>query len=67
MTFSSLANGVVFALIGIVIYAVALRVVVGIVFPHLWERAEEQGSVPAAIVVAGLALGLAWIVAAAVH
>jgi hypothetical protein len=34
---------------------------------HLWRRAVEEQSLPAAIVLAGVALALGWIVAAAVH
>jgi hypothetical protein len=67
MTFSSLLNGVVFAMVGILIYAAALSLVMGGFLKGLWKLAVEQGSVPAAIVLAGVALGLGWIVAAAVH
>lgn len=67
MTISSILNDLVFVLIGVVMFSIAL-VVVGRAMPgNLWKQALDGQNLHAAILLAGIALALGWIVAAAVH
>jgi uncharacterized membrane protein YjfL (UPF0719 family) len=54
-------------LIGVTVYGVALVILARSLPGNLWRRALEEKNVGAAVVLAGIALGLGWIVAAAVH
>jgi uncharacterized membrane protein YjfL (UPF0719 family) len=67
VSLSSFLNALGFALVGIVVFAIAL-VAVGKALPgDLWRQALVEKNVHAAIILAGVALALGWIVAAAVH
>jgi len=67
MPVNSLFIAVGFAVAGIGVFAVAL-VLLGRLLPgQLWRQAVEERNMPAAIILAGVALALGWIVAAAVH
>ena len=67
MTFSSILNAVVFVIVGVVVFSISL-VIVGRAMPgNLWKQALEERNLHAAILLAGIALALGWIVAAAVH
>ena len=64
---AAFANALVFLLIGVVVYGVALWTIANSLPGNLWRKALEEKQMGAAIVLAGIALGLGWIVAAAVH
>jgi uncharacterized membrane protein YjfL (UPF0719 family) len=67
LSLSSFLSALGFAAIGIVVFAIAL-VAVGKALPgDLWRQALVEKNVHAAIILAGVALALGWIVAAAVH
>ena len=60
-------NALIFAVLGIVIYAVALAVMVKLPPFDLWKQIVTERNVAAGIVAGAVALGLAWIVAATMH
>jgi uncharacterized membrane protein YjfL (UPF0719 family) len=67
MSIASTANALGFALIGIVVFAIALTIVGRVLPGNLWQQALVEKNPHAAIILAGVALALGWIVAAAVH
>lgn len=67
MTATSLINAIVFLAIGIVAFGLALLYIGRLMPGNLWKQALEEKSLGAAVILAGIALGLGWIVAAAVH
>jgi uncharacterized membrane protein YjfL (UPF0719 family) len=64
---SSLFNALLFAAAGIVTFAVAFVIVAKALPGNLWDRALKEQNLHAAVILAGIALALGWIVAAAVH
>lgn len=64
---ATLANALAFVALGILIYGIGLVILVRSLPGNLWKQAVDEHSLPASIVIAGVALGLGWIVAAAVH
>ncbi len=56
-----------FACIGIIVFAVAFVIIAKALPGDLWRQALIEKNVQAAIILAGIALALGWIVAAAVH
>ena len=67
MTDIPVLNAFIFAVLGIVIYAIALAVMVKLPPFDLWKEIVTERNVAAGIVAGAAALGLAWIVAATVH
>ncbi len=67
MTDYPLVNALIFATLGITVFAVAFSIVSRILPFDLKRDILEQGNVAAAIVIAGVALGIAWIVATTMH
>jgi putative membrane protein len=67
VTATSLINAIVFLAIGIVAFGLALLYIGRLMPGNLWKQALEEKSLGAAVILAGIALGLGWIVAAAVH
>ena len=67
MSLGSLLNGVVYAVVGILVFAAAVSVLARTLPGHPWERAVQEKEVAPAIVIADVILALGWIVAAAVH
>ena len=67
MTDVPLLNALVFAALGVVVYAIALAVMVKLPPFDLWKEIVSERNVAAGILAGAVALGLAWIVAAAVH
>jgi len=61
------ANSIIFALIGIVIYAVGFIILDKVTPYHLWREINEKQNTALAILVGSMALGLALIVSAAIH
>ncbi len=64
---STFANALAFLALGVVVYGVSLLVLLRALPGNLWKQAVEDQNTSAAIVVAGIALALGCIVAAAVH
>jgi putative membrane protein len=67
VSLSAFVNALAFALIGIVVFAVAFVIVARALPGDLWRQALIEKNLHAAIILAGIALALGWIVAAAVH
>lgn len=67
MTAASLLNAIVFLAIGILAFGLALFYIGRIMPGNLWKQALEEKDLGAALILAGIALGLGWIIAAAVH
>lgn len=67
MPLSSTITALLFAATGIVVFAVAFIVIAKALPGDLWRQALVEKNLQAAIILAGLALALGWIVAAAVH
>lgn len=67
MSFAALPNAVLFALVGLGIFTVALMTLWRVLPGRLWTRAVEDGNLAAAVIVAAIVLAMGWIVAAAVH
>lgn len=67
MTLNSLGIALFFALLGIGLFACAF-VLLGKFLPgQLWRRAVEEQNLPAAIVLASIAVALGWIIASTLH
>jgi putative membrane protein len=67
VTLGSLFNALVFVGIGIFVFACALVLLARVLPGDLWNEALKNRNVSAAVILAGIALALGWIVAAAVH
>ena len=63
----SLINSVVYSLLGIVIFWVCFIVIDKITPYDLWREVVEKNNLSLAIIVAAMCLGIAIIVAAAIH
>jgi hypothetical protein len=64
---AALPNAILFAATGLLLFAAAVAILIRILPSNLWNRATMQSDTAAAIIVATLLAGLAWIIAAAVH
>jgi putative membrane protein len=62
-----IANSIIFSLIGVLIYVVGFIVLDKVTPYHLWREINEKQNVALAILVGSIAIGLALIVAAAIH
>ena len=67
MTINSLAIAVLFAGTGIVLFGCAFVLFAKFLPGQLWKQAVEEKNVAAAVLLAGVALALGWIIAGAVH
>jgi uncharacterized membrane protein YjfL (UPF0719 family) len=67
MSFAALPNAVLFAVVGLSLFTVALIMLLRALPGRLWTRALEDGNIAAAMIVAAIVLALGWIVAATVH
>ncbi len=67
MTDIPLLNAAIYAAVGVVAYVIALSFVAKLAKFDYKKEITGERNVPAAIVAAAVALGLAWIVASAVH
>jgi len=67
MTDFPIVNGLIFAVLGILVFAVAFSLVSKLVPFDLWKEIVHEHNVAAAILAGAVALGLCWIIAAAVH
>jgi putative membrane protein len=62
-----LLNAVIFASLGIAVFAVAAAILLKLAPLNLWRELVEQRNVAVAIFAGAAALGICWIVAAAMH
>lgn len=67
MTDYALLNALIFTGLGLCVFALALSIMIKLAPFDLWKRVVEEGNVAVAIVAGAVALGAAWIVAAAMH
>jgi putative membrane protein len=67
MTEFPMVNAVLFAILGLAIFAAAAALVLRVLPFDLRKQIVEEHSVAAAIVAAAVLLGMAWIVAATMH
>lgn len=67
MTDFPLLNALVFAGLGIVVFAIAFTVLLKLVPLDLWKEVVHEHNVAAAILAGAVALGLCWIIASAMH
>ena len=67
MTGVPLLNAVLFAVIGLVVFLVACALAARLAPFEVWKEITAERNTAAAIVSGAVALGLAWIVAAAMH
>ncbi len=64
---ANVLNAVIYAVLGIVIFALAFVVIDKMTPYHLWREVVEDKNVALAILVGAVALGMCIIIAAAVH
>ena len=64
---SNVVNALVFAVLGIVIFAVAFFLLDKLTPYHLWKEIVHEHNIALAILVGALSLGFCLIIAAAVH
>jgi uncharacterized membrane protein YjfL (UPF0719 family) len=64
---SALINSIVYSVLGVVVFWVAFIVVDKITPYDLWREIVKERNLPLAIIVAAMCLGIAIIVAAAIH
>ena len=64
---TNLLNALIFAVLGIVIFALAFVIIDKMTPYHLWREVVEDKNVALAILVGSVALGICIIIAAAVH
>ncbi len=67
MTGSPVLNALLFAALGILVFVIAFAIVSKLAPFDLWKEIARERNVAAAILAAAVALGLCWIVAAAMH
>jgi uncharacterized membrane protein YjfL (UPF0719 family) len=60
-------NALVFAGLGVLVFVVALAILAKLAPFHVWKEIVEERNVAAAILAGAVALGLCWIIAAAMH
>jgi putative membrane protein len=67
MTDVPVLNAIIFACLGIGLFAAAAGALAKIAPFDVWKQVVEERNVAAAIVCAAVALGIAWIIAATMH
>jgi uncharacterized membrane protein YjfL (UPF0719 family) len=67
MTDIPVLNGLIFAALGVIAFVIAFSLVVKLAPLDLWKQIGEERNVAAAILSGAVALGLCWIIAAAMH
>lgn len=67
MTEFPLLNALLFAGLGVFVFAVAFSILVKLAPLNLWKEIVNEHNVAAAILAGAVALGLCWIVAATMH
>ena len=67
MTGFPILNGLIFASLGVALFAVAFYVLSKLAPFDLWNEIGPERNLPVAIFAGAVALGLCWIIAAALH
>ena len=69
MTFDThaLVNALVYAILGIVIFALSFAIIDKMTPYHLWKEIVEDKNIALAILIGAISLGMCIIIAAAVH
>jgi putative membrane protein len=67
MNWQIITNSILFALLGVVVFAVSFVIIDKVTPYHLWKELVEKQNTALAIVVGFTALGICVIVAAAIH
>jgi uncharacterized membrane protein YjfL (UPF0719 family) len=67
MTEFPVINALVFAGLGLLVFAIAFAIAIKLAPIALWKEIVEQRNVAAAILAGAVALGLCWIIASAMH
>ena len=67
MTDIPLLNGLLYALLGIAVFAASFALLAKLSPFDLWKEIGKERNVAAAIFAGAVALGICWIIAAAVH
>jgi uncharacterized membrane protein YjfL (UPF0719 family) len=67
MTDYPILNALIFAALGITVFAVALSILAKLLPFDLWKEIVHEHNVAAAVFAGAVALGLCWIVAATMH
>ncbi len=62
-----LLNGIIFASLGIALFAIASAILLKLTPLKLWREIVEERNVAVAIFAGAVALGICWIIAAAMH
>ena len=60
-------NALVFTVLGVLVFVVAFAIVAKLAPLNLWKEIVQERNVAAAILAGAVALGLCWIIAAAMH
>lgn len=60
-------NALVFAVLGVLVFVVAFAIVAKLARFNVWKEIVEERNIAAAILAGAVALGLCWIIAAAMH
>jgi uncharacterized membrane protein YjfL (UPF0719 family) len=63
----SLLNAIVYASLGIIIFAAAFAIVDALTPYHLWKEIVEDKNLALAVLVGAMSIGMCIIIAAAVH
>ena len=63
----NVANALVFALVGIVIFVLAFLIIDKVTPYHLWKEIVQEHNTALAILVGAMSIGICIIIAAAVH
>jgi len=67
MTGIPLLNGLLFAALGVIVFAVAFSILAKAAPLDLWKEVVQERNIAVAILAGAVALGLAWIIAATLH
>ena len=67
MTEFPVLNALIFAALGVLVFVIAFGLIVKLAPFRLWKEIVEERNVAAAILAGAVALGLCWIIAAAMH
>jgi uncharacterized membrane protein YjfL (UPF0719 family) len=67
MTEFPVLNALVFAVLGVLVFVIAMAIVAKLAPFHVWKEIVQERNVAAAILAGAVALGLCWIIAAAMH
>ena len=67
MTEFPVLNALVFTVLGVLVFVIAVATLAKLAPFHVWKEIVEERNLAAAILAGAVALGLCWIIAAAMH